>query len=120
MSRQAITKWENDGGIPDIDNLILISKIMGISLDELIMGEKENDISEIKSSAVNQRTKNCKVYLFAVICFVIAWFCWFVSLILSVLDDNILIAVLSGMNTTLLSLPIGFFSRKYFVAKTSQ
>ena len=34
VSRQAITKWENDSGIPDIDNLILLSKVMGVSLDE--------------------------------------------------------------------------------------
>ena len=53
VSRQAITKWENDSGIPDIDNLISLSKIMGILLDELVMGEKENDISDIKRSAIS-------------------------------------------------------------------
>ncbi len=120
VSRQAITKWENDSGIPDIDNLISLSKIMGISLDELVMGEKENDISEIKRSAINQRNKNCKLYLFAVIGFFFAWFCWFISLLLNVSDGNIAAAVLSGINTTLLGAPIGFFSRKYFDAKKSQ
>ena len=120
VSRQAITKWENDSGIPDIDNLISLSKIMRISLDELVMGEKENDISEIKRSAINQRNKNCKLYLFAVICFSFALFCWFISLLLNVADGNIAAAVLSGINTTLLGVPIGLFSRKYFDAKKSQ
>ena len=120
VSRQAITKWENDSGIPDIDNLILLSKVMGISLDELVMGEKESDISDIKRSAINQRNRNRKLYLVAVISFSIAWFCWFIILLLNVADGNTATAVLSGINTTLLGLPIGIFSRKYFDAKKSQ
>mgnify|MGYP003290973668 CR=1 FL=1 len=120
VSRQAITKWENDSGIPDIDNLISLSKVMGISLDELVMGEKENDISDIKRSAINQRNRNCKLYLIAVISFSIAWFCWFIILLLNVVDGNTATAVLSGINTTLLGLPIGIFSRKYYDAKKSQ
>ena len=49
---QAITKWENDNGIPDIDNLIALSKIMGITLDELVMGEKEEDALLLKKEVV--------------------------------------------------------------------
>ncbi len=120
VSRQAITKWENDSGIPDIDNLISLSKVMGISLDELVMGEKENDISDIKRSVINQRNRDCTLYLFAVIGFSFAWFCWFISLLLNVADGDIITTVLSGINTTLLGVPIGFFSRKYFNAKKSQ
>lgn len=36
VSRQAITKWENDGGIPDISNLQELSKIFGITVDYLL------------------------------------------------------------------------------------
>ncbi len=120
VSRQAITKWENDSGIPDIDNLILLSKVMGVSLDELVMGEKDNDISDIQRSVINQRNRNCTLYLFAVIGFSFTWFCWFISLLLNVADGNIITTVLSGINTTLLGLPIGLFSRKYFIAKKYQ
>ena len=120
VSRQAITKWENDSGIPDIDNLISLSKVMGISLDELVMGEKGNDISDIKRIAINQRNRNCRLYLIAVISFSIAWFCWFIILILNAADGNVATAVLSGINTTLLSLPIGIFLRKYIDAKKFQ
>ena len=38
VSRQAITKWETDKGIPDVANLIAISDEFGLSLDELIKG----------------------------------------------------------------------------------
>ena len=36
VSRQAVTKWETDTGIPDIENIITLSKIFGISVDELL------------------------------------------------------------------------------------
>lgn len=39
VSRQAITKWETDKGIPDVANLIAISDEFGLSLDELIKGD---------------------------------------------------------------------------------
>lgn len=38
VSRQAISKWENNICIPDIDNLIKLSDLYDISLDELIRG----------------------------------------------------------------------------------
>ena len=36
VSRQAITKWETGAGIPDIENLMVISGLFGISIDELL------------------------------------------------------------------------------------
>ena len=36
VSRQAITKWETERGIPDIDNMMTISTLFGISVDEFL------------------------------------------------------------------------------------
>ncbi|WP_454961739.1 helix-turn-helix domain-containing protein [Eggerthia catenaformis] len=41
VSRQAITKWETDAGIPDIENLIAIAKLFEISMDELLSNERK-------------------------------------------------------------------------------
>lgn len=40
VSRQAITKWETDAGIPDIPNIMAISALFGISIDELLSNER--------------------------------------------------------------------------------
>lgn len=40
VSRQAVTKWENDAGIPDIENIMAISALFDISIDELLSNEK--------------------------------------------------------------------------------
>lgn len=36
VSRQVITKWENEEGLPEIGNLKLLSKLIGISIDYLL------------------------------------------------------------------------------------
>lgn len=41
VSRQAITKWENDGGIPDVSNLQELSKVFGIMIDYLLNDENQ-------------------------------------------------------------------------------
>ena len=40
VSRQAVTKWETEAGIPDIENVIAISALFDISIDELLSNEK--------------------------------------------------------------------------------
>ena len=40
VSRQAITKWETGGGLPDIENLMAISTLFSISMDDLLSEEK--------------------------------------------------------------------------------
>lgn len=40
VSRQAVTKWETDAGIPDIENIIAISALFDVSIDELLSNEK--------------------------------------------------------------------------------
>jgi len=38
VSRQSVSKWETDGATPDLDKLIKLSQLFGISLDVLVKG----------------------------------------------------------------------------------
>ncbi|MGN1050762.1 MAG: helix-turn-helix domain-containing protein, partial [Acutalibacteraceae bacterium] len=40
VSRQAVSKWERAEASPDTDNLILLAQIYGVTVDELLKGEK--------------------------------------------------------------------------------
>lgn len=40
VSRQAVTKWETDAGIPDMENIMAVSALFDISIDELLSNEK--------------------------------------------------------------------------------
>ncbi len=41
ISRQAVSKWERAEASPDTDNLILLARLYGVSLDELLQTEDE-------------------------------------------------------------------------------
>lgn len=41
VSRQSVSKWENDGAVPDLDKLVKLSQLFGVSLDQLVMGQEE-------------------------------------------------------------------------------
>ncbi|AXQ77606.1 XRE family transcriptional regulator [Streptococcus chenjunshii] len=49
ISRQAVSKWEKDEAKPDLDNVVKLSEIFDISLDELILG-KESTVQPVYES----------------------------------------------------------------------
>lgn len=44
VSRQSVSKWENNGAIPELDKLIKMTDLFHISLDELVYGEKRQEV----------------------------------------------------------------------------
>lgn len=48
VSRQAITKWESDGGTPDVNNLKAIATLFNVSVDELLDENSKTQFSIIK------------------------------------------------------------------------
>ena len=39
VSRQSVSKWETDASVPDLDKLVKLSRVFGVSLGELVAGE---------------------------------------------------------------------------------
>lgn len=62
VSRQAVSKWEADGAVPDTDKLIALSKLFGITLNELLQ------VEEPPAAKKNSRIRR-KMLLLAVVCF---------------------------------------------------
>lgn len=60
VTRQAISNWENNRNLPDFEMIILIAKTFGVSLDELILGDKK--MNKIEQTLINdgKRTRAAK------------------------------------------------------------
>ena len=39
VSRQSVSKWENNSAVPELEKLVKMAHIFGITLDELVSGE---------------------------------------------------------------------------------
>lgn len=50
VSRQAVSNWENNKNLPDLELLILISKVFSLSLDQLILGG--NDVNNMTAKLI--------------------------------------------------------------------
>lgn len=63
VSRSAIAKWETDKGMPDVNNLKLISQLLGVSVDYLLDDDEKISFNEIKE-AINideyEKTGKCR------------------------------------------------------------
>ena len=50
VSRQSVSKWETDASIPDLDKLVALSELFGITLDELIKGETTESLQPLPTA----------------------------------------------------------------------
>ena len=55
VSPQAVSKWENDQTCPDITALPKLSEILGVTVDELLTGKKEETLPAVQMLPPNQR-----------------------------------------------------------------
>ena len=47
VSAQAVSKWENDLSCPDISLLPELSRIFGVSIDEIVQGKKDEPVVSV-------------------------------------------------------------------------
>lgn len=70
ISRNAVAKWESNRGYPDIQNLITISEVFEISLDDLIKNDKKLKTKIILDSASKKWHILVIIYLIAIISYI--------------------------------------------------
>ncbi|MDY4034925.1 helix-turn-helix domain-containing protein [Streptococcus dysgalactiae] len=65
ISRQAISKWENGDITPDLDNLVRLTEIFDVSLDELVLAKpNEAKVERIYENKPLDLQKYNKLYWF--------------------------------------------------------
>ncbi|MBQ6877410.1 MAG: helix-turn-helix transcriptional regulator [Oscillospiraceae bacterium] len=57
VTRQTVSNWENDKSYPDINSLVLMAKVFGVSLDLLVKGDIEKMQEEIKKEDIEYFNK---------------------------------------------------------------
>ncbi len=60
VSRQSVSKWENNSAVPDLERIVNMSRLFGVTLDELVFGEKSEPRREVINELPPQLTFNIK------------------------------------------------------------
>lgn len=80
VTRQAVSKWERGESVPDLDILVALSEMYGVTLDELVLGDaprpaRESIPAEERDEAFIRARKK-RVFLKAALVFVLAVGVW--------------------------------------------
>lgn len=80
VTRQAVSKWERGESVPDLDILVALSEMYGVTLDELVLGDaprpaRESTPAEERDEAFIRARKK-RVFLKAALVFVLAVGVW--------------------------------------------
>ena len=70
VTRQTVSNWENDKNYPDINSLLLLSSLFGISLDILVKGDVEKMEEMIKNEDIRKLKQYGWIYtiLLIIVC----------------------------------------------------
>ncbi|WP_308557577.1 DUF3955 domain-containing protein [uncultured Lactobacillus sp.] len=83
ITRQAVSNWENNRNLPDLEMLIEISQVFHISLDQLILGDSDmNKMTEklIKDTDENRKAKyNMITALVGGFLMILGFVCFFIK-----------------------------------------
>lgn len=63
VSRQTISNWENNRSYPDIENLLILSGVFEVSLDNLVKGDLDDMKRELSKYSMNLWTKVMLIFL---------------------------------------------------------
>ena len=55
VSRQSVSKWENNVAMPDLDKIVRLSEIFGITIDEMVKGESVINASDSDAKQILQK-----------------------------------------------------------------
>ena len=64
VSRQAVSNWENNKNLPDLELIIAISKLFSVSLDDLILGG--NTMNNLTEKLIKDGSETRSIFLKAV------------------------------------------------------
>lgn len=83
VSRQSVSKWENNAAVPELEKLVKMAALFGISLDELVTGETKDDsatalphvfsapAAQVKQGLTTQQIIGIVLLGFGGLCFVV-------------------------------------------------
>lgn len=73
VTRQTVSNWETGKSYPDIQSLLRLSSLFGISLDQLIKGDVEQMKEKISNSEIKDFNRLSNVFMVMMVLSLLAW-----------------------------------------------
>ena len=110
VSRQSVSKWENNSAVPELDKLVKMAHIFGITLDELITGVEataspKTDASqagpaqeaELPRAEPSRSSRFTPAQLLGIVLLVFSGLCFIVFTVVGIFVGNIFLGLMIGL-----------------------
>lgn len=68
VSRQAVSRWEMDGAVPEVDKLVALSRVFGVSLNDLLQVEEGEKTAGNRTAPSSARAWRLGILILALVC----------------------------------------------------
>ena len=89
VSRQAVSKWENDLTSPDTNNLVTLAQLLGVSMEYLATGKEQEP--QTKVVHVQKSVEPAPMYCLTIVIFILVYFMNTFGLLFGILNQMVTI-----------------------------
>ena len=106
VSRQSVSKWENNSAVPELDKLVKMAHIFGITLDEMVTGVEVPPApkAEIPEPAPARSSRLTSAQILGIVLLVFSGLCFLVFTVVGIFVGNLLLGLLIGLSFLLCGL----------------
>lgn len=99
VSRQSVSKWENNSAVPELDKLVKMAHIFGITLDEMVTGVEVPPApkAEIPEPAPARNSRLTSAQILGIVLLVFSGLCFLVFTVVGIFVANLLLGLLIGL-----------------------
>ena len=103
VSRQSVSKWENNSAVPELEKLVKMAHIFGITLDELVSGEQSPTEDNQPAPSVKEapaeipRSRMTPAQILGIVLLVFSGLCFLVFTVVGIFVGNLLLGPLISL-----------------------
>lgn len=99
VSRQSVSKWENNSAVPELDKLVKMAHIFGITLDEMVSGKAPQAVPASPTPAESQQSHQrfTTAQILGIVLLVFSGLCFLVFTVVGVFTGDLLLGFLIGL-----------------------
>ena len=111
VSRQSVSKWENNSAVPELEKLVKMAHIFGITLDELVSSEEpqKDEVPQpapsVKEAQIEiPRSRLTSAQILGIVLLVFSGLCFLVFTVVGIFVGNMLLGLMIGLPVLLCGL----------------
>ncbi len=93
VSRQSVSKWENDSAVPELEKLVKMADIFGVSIDELVTGKEKAEPAPPAPPATPSKQGLSTQQILGIILMVFGGLCLIVFTVVGIFVDLLLLGI---------------------------